>query len=121
MFGFAAAAAAAAAENVTISNFHYVAVSGYPQISFDLSVDSESCEAVNYTVPGFGYPCDKKAEWTFDVLSFDVIANGGRHIRLHHTVENVNYTGDFDIRLTGPIPTVLDQVGTSTAEMEPTS
>lgn len=81
MFGFAAAA-----ENVTISNFAYVGVNGYPQISFDLSVDGVSCAVDNYTVPGFGYSCEKP-EWTFDVLSFDVVAEGGRHFLLHHTVE----------------------------------
>ncbi|XP_014553049.1 hypothetical protein COCVIDRAFT_29643 [Bipolaris victoriae FI3] len=108
LFGFAAAAV----ETVTISNFVYVGVNGYPQISFQLSVDGVSCAADHYTVDSLGNKCDNP-EWTFDIFEAQ-----GRMIRLHHTVDGVTHTGDFRIRLNGPIPTVLDQIGTATADLD---
>lgn len=77
LFGFAAAAV----ETVTIFNFVYSGVNGYPEISFQLSVDEVMCAADNYTIVSLGNPCDKP-EWTFDILE-----ELGRQIRLHHTVD----------------------------------
>lgn len=77
LFGFAAAAV----ETVTISNFGYVGVNGYPQISFQLSVDGVSCAADHFTADSLGNKCDNP-EWTFDIFEAQ-----GRKIRLHHTVD----------------------------------
>lgn len=71
----------AAAETVTISHFLYVGVNGYPQLSFNLSVDDVSCAVEHYEVPGTGYACSSP-DWTFDVLEAQ-----GHEITLHHAVD----------------------------------
>lgn len=75
-----AGVAAAAVETVTISNFVYVGVNGYPQLSFQLSVDNIHCGADHFVVSGV-YNCDNPA-WTFEVGE-----DHGREITLSHTVD----------------------------------
>jgi hypothetical protein len=70
----------AVAETVTISNFVYVGVNGYPQLSFHLSADNVSCAADHYVL-GDIYTCEDPA-WTFKILE-----EQGRKITLSHTVD----------------------------------
>jgi hypothetical protein len=70
----------AVAETVTISNFVYVGVNGYPQLSFHLSADDVRCAADHYVVEGT-YSCDDPA-WTFKILE-----EQGRKLTLSHTVD----------------------------------
>ncbi|KAH3945021.1 hypothetical protein HBI56_055510 [Parastagonospora nodorum] len=100
----------AVAENVTISNFLYVGVNGYDQISFSLSVDDINCGADHYVIGGM-YACDNKA-WTFQINEAQ-----GHQIKLLHAVNGKTLSGDFDIKMNGPITTVRQQIGTSTAEL----
>jgi hypothetical protein len=87
--GFAAAAPAAAPaaaadafETVTISNFLYVGVNGYPQISFNIHsqhVDSVNCEATHIEVGGV-YSCDDPS------YTFKVLAEEGKRLTLTHVL-----------------------------------
>jgi hypothetical protein len=70
----------AIAETVTIERFVYVAVNGYPQLSFHLSVDDVHCGADHYVVGGT-YTCDDPA-WTFEIGE-----EQGHQITLSHTVD----------------------------------
>jgi hypothetical protein len=89
---------AAAAETVTISHFLYVGVNGYPQLSFNLSVDGVSCAVEHYEVPGTGYACSSP-EWTFDVLEAQ-----GHALRLHHAVDGfVSPLAQFNLHANLPI------------------
>ncbi|KAI0019539.1 hypothetical protein F4780DRAFT_746441 [Xylariomycetidae sp. FL0641] len=114
IFAIAASAAlAAASEQVTISNFVYQSNNGYPQMRFDVSLDNVVCSVDHYTVPGEGYACSDPA-WTFDVLE-----EHGQQLTLHHEVDGTTLSGDFEIQMNGPIPTILDQVGNSTSILNP--
>ncbi|KAF3007234.1 hypothetical protein E8E14_008768 [Neopestalotiopsis sp. 37M] len=114
-------------ETITISDFGYRGNNAEgPRIFFSLSTagghkDSNDgnnhvvvrCDMVGYDVPGTGYPCDD-ADFTFDVLT-----PTGSELRLHHDVDGTMLSGDFVIRMDGPLPTILDQVGNSTGVLTP--
>ncbi|KAF3005608.1 hypothetical protein E8E13_002270 [Curvularia kusanoi] len=115
--GIAAAAPAAAAdpyETVTIYNFVYVGVNGYPQISYHIRsqlVDGVHCAADHIEIGGV-YSCDDPS------YTFKVIEERGRKLTLTHTLNGSAWAGDFMVRMNGPLPTVLDQIGTSTADLD---
>ncbi|WP_171260057.1 hypothetical protein, partial [Acinetobacter baumannii] len=64
---------AAAATSVTVTNYHYVGVNGYPAMGFFLSADDVQCSADRY-IPGVAYKCSDPA-WTF-VVDADAPAEG---------------------------------------------
>jgi hypothetical protein len=70
----------AVAETVTMSHFLYVAVNGYPQLSFRLSANDVTCGADHYVVGGT-YTCEDPA-WTFEIGEAQ-----GHKITLSHTVD----------------------------------
>jgi hypothetical protein len=74
------AGAAAAVETITISHFVYVAVNGYPQLSFQLSAGNTACAADHYVVEGT-YSCEDPA------YTFQILEEQGHKIRLSHTVD----------------------------------
>ncbi|KAL1792290.1 hypothetical protein ACET3X_008797 [Alternaria dauci] len=101
-------------ETVTISNFVYVGVNGYPQIDFHIHsqrVDNVHCAADHIEVGGV-YSCDDPS------YTFRVLEEQGHRLRLAHVLNGPSMAGDFVIRMNGPIPTVLDQIGTSTADLD---
>ncbi|KAI1843210.1 hypothetical protein JX265_012218 [Neoarthrinium moseri] len=101
----ASLAIAAADETITISGFSYRGQDpAGDKISFILSADDISCTASAYDVPGYGYACSEP-DFTFDILD----KNG------------TELSADFSIRMNGPLPTILDQVGTSTATLTPSN
>ncbi|KAF7523138.1 hypothetical protein G7054_g11866 [Neopestalotiopsis clavispora] len=109
-------------ETITISDFGYRGNNaGKSQLFFSLSTtasgdDSNAvvrCTVAGYDVPGTGYPCDD-ADFTFDVLT-----PTGSELRLHHDIDDTMLLGDFVIRMNGPLPTILDQVGNSTGVLTP--
>ena len=104
----------AAASQVTISNLNYNRVNGYPMLNFQIDQDDVACAVDHYELLK-SYPCSHP-DWTFEIREAE-----GRSIRLNHTVDGKTATGDFSIRLYGPIPTILQQIGTSTAIMEATA
>ncbi|CAJ2501343.1 Uu.00g041960.m01.CDS01 [Anthostomella pinea] len=108
-----AAVVAATSENITISDFVYHKNNGFPQVEFNLSVNGVSCYAEKYTVPGEGYGCSVP-EFTFDILE-----EQGPDLRLYHEVDGATLAGDFHILMNGPVPTILDQVGTSSSVLTP--
>ena len=71
---------AAAATNITVSNFAFVAVNGYPQLQFDINVDSIQCFADHFAI-GDTYNCTTTS-WSFTVLGYQ-----GNNFTLHHTVD----------------------------------
>jgi hypothetical protein len=87
--GIAAAAPASvpisvddAVETVTISNFGYAGVNGYPQVSFHIHsqhVDNVHCGADHIEVGGV-YECDD-INYTFKILE-----EQGRRLTLTHTL-----------------------------------
>jgi hypothetical protein len=84
--GIAAAAPAAVAadayETVTISNFVYVGVNGYPQLSYHIHsqrVDNVHCAADHFEVGGI-YSCDDPS------YTFKVLEEQGRYITLTHVL-----------------------------------
>ena len=70
----------AAAETITISHFLFVAVNGYPQLSFQLSANDVTCGADHYVVGG-SYACEDPA------YTFEILEEQGHQIRLSHTVD----------------------------------
>jgi hypothetical protein len=66
--------------NLLLSNFLYVAVNGYPQLSFRLSANDVTCGADHYVVGGT-YTCEDPA-WTFEIGEAQ-----GHKITLSHTVD----------------------------------
>ncbi|EDU43162.1 hypothetical protein PtrSN002B_003565 [Pyrenophora tritici-repentis] len=103
---------AAAAANITVTNYHYVGVNGYPSLGFFLSADSVECSADHY-VPGVAYKCNDPA-WSF-VIDADAPAEGNS-FTLTHTVTCKTASAHFHIPLNGPIPTVLGQIGLGVTE-----
>lgn len=71
---------AAATANVTVSNFAYVGVNGYPQLQFNINVDGIQCFADHFVI-GDTYNCTTPA-WQFTVLGYQ-----GNNFTLHHTVD----------------------------------
>jgi hypothetical protein len=72
----------AAVETVTIKNFVYVGVNGYPQISFHIHsqhVDNVHCGADHIEVDGV-YKCDDSS------YTFKVLAEQGRRLTLTHVL-----------------------------------
>ncbi|KAJ4332655.1 hypothetical protein N0V87_008215 [Didymella glomerata] len=101
-------------ETVTISNFVYLGVNGYPQIDFHIHsqrVDNVHCAADHIEINGV-YSCDDPS------YTFRVLAEQGSRLRLAHVLNGPSMAGDFVIKMNGPIPTVLDQIGTSTADLD---
>jgi hypothetical protein len=77
-----AAVAADAYETVTISNFVYVGVNGYPQLSYHIHsqhVDNVHCAADHFEVGGV-YSCDDSS------YTFKVLEEQGRYITLTHVL-----------------------------------
>ena len=72
---------AAAAANVTVTNYLFTSVNGYPAMSFRLSADGVSCYADHFVENGT-YPCNDPA-WTF---TLDADAYQGNSFTLNHTV-----------------------------------
>ncbi|RMZ68470.1 hypothetical protein GMOD_00008176 [Pyrenophora seminiperda CCB06] len=100
------AAAAAASQNVTVTNYAYVGVNGYPSMHFDISVDGISC-AADHFVPATPYKCTNPA-WTFTIMEG---AGNGNNFTLKHTVDDKSASANFWIPINGPLFTVLEQVG----------
>ncbi|KAH9908980.1 hypothetical protein F4778DRAFT_206534 [Xylariomycetidae sp. FL2044] len=98
-------------EAVTITDFAYRGNNEVPEIRFSLSATDVSCYVADYTVPGEGYTCTEPA------YTFDVLAEHGAMLRLYHSVNGSTLAGDFTIRMNGPLPTILDQVGTSSSTL----
>lgn len=73
----------AVAETVTISHFVFVAVNGYPQLSFraETAGGDVSCGADHYVVDGPSYPCEDLA-WSFTIGEAQ-----GHRLTLSHTVD----------------------------------
>ncbi|KAI4670641.1 uncharacterized protein J4E88_009733 [Alternaria novae-zelandiae] len=117
--GIAAAAPTAVQEDefetVTVNNASY---GGRDETHFAFYVHSQHVDNVHCAAnPTFEvdkvYSCDDSS-YTFRVLQVD----GGIYLRLAHVLNGPSMVGDFMVRMNGPIPIALSQVGTATADLD---